>query len=157
MARTLDWWTERTFGGALDPDGAVDLLAGSGLAVAGATVMRALGNLHFSATDAEAGGAPGMFYGLRVDTTAAASDLSRGNINGFDWLWIQNVRFYRMDTRTTGRMGSDPRSRTSEWDTTARRTLATGETLWLVWTTNGMGATPLHRLFSRALILGPDV
>lgn len=157
MARTLDWWTERTFGRALGPDGAVDVLDGSGLAVDGATIMRALGNLHFTDEDTAAGGAPGMYYGLRVDTTADGADLARANVNSFDWLWIQSVRFYSVDLRTAGRIGSDPRSRTSEWDTTSRRVLETGETLWLVWLTNGLSATPLHRLLARTLVLSPDV
>lgn len=157
MARTRDWWTIHNFGTGFTANGEIDVLSGSGLAVAGATVLRSLGCYEVAMDPADVGDISGLFFGLRVAETASNSDLQAPNVNTFDWLWISTGNFYETRTSSTPRVGSDARINTNRFDATTRRVLEAGETLWYVWRINGSAPAITARQFFRTLVLSPDV
>lgn len=156
MARERNWWTDTAIDTGAAPSGVRDVLSGSGLAVAGATLSRALGSLHtFDVRDTGVG-LPNMLYGLKVAATAAATDLAPANINAQDWVWLQRITLNLEMSGTTQVVVANGRDPEASWDAQVQRSLDGVETLWLVWQIEGATMPGVRNcFFSRALVLAP--
>lgn len=154
MPRQYHWWDYTDASLTMPVSGAADVLAGSGLAVPGATVMRSTGRWQISMKRDNALQVSYLKYGLRIATTANGNDIEDDTINSFEWLWVRLVPLAEVYSPTSGRVGLDGRTIGADWDSDTARVLGEGESLWLVWEMRVVGSGPAVA-WSRNLVLSP--
>lgn len=156
MARERAWWNQRRFDQTTDATFTRDLLFGSGLAVAGATVLRLIGRLEWHWQQASSSSAPQLLFGIYVTDAPDTDDLSADT--GIDWLFYTEVLPGASGSVEGDRVGTTVDSETTSWDVDGRRVLAAGESVHLAARQFNRDVTGrVDRLtLSRVLMLTPD-
>lgn len=134
----------------------VDLLAGTGLARAGATVQRLIGRFDFEYELTVRSNFPraecGLLVGTEPDPETIWSDTA------VDWLFYTSFVLLPPGAPGGQRVSSDFSSPVTAWDVAGQRTIGEGETLWLVYQGANVNDEEdiFFHVFNRALVLGPE-
>lgn len=158
MVRSRAWWSRLDSNAVRASDSiALDLLDGSGLAVAGATVQRVIGRIDARYTPEFTLGFTGLNVAVIVATTPDPATFTFSG--GGDHLYMG--RFVGREAvpaqpglYTTEQLGTIP-----AFDVAGQRILLSGESVWAIAViSNADTASPIRFTWSlRALVLGPDV
>lgn len=157
MARTHTWWTQGLSSSNLQPPASVDLLEGSLGAFQGATLQRLIGRVDVAFAADTAASVIRTIFGILVTDTPDPAILSTNT--SVDYLWF--VQFIP-DPRPVaagdfvGSLGFDT---ITSWDVAGPRIIGTGESVWLLYDSNFVAATPGARFSvgNRALMLDAPV